>query len=64
MQNAQLKKLQNHLIISLSSLVENRDTDTGDHIKKTSAYCRLIAQKALEKNIYTNEINEDFIDII
>lgn len=63
-QNGQLLKLQNHLIISLSSLVENRDTDTGDHIKKTSAYCRLIAQKALENNIYTNEINEDFIDII
>lgn len=63
-QNGQLLKLQNHLIISLSSLVENRDTDTGDHIKKTSAYCRLIAQKALENNIYTDIIDKDFIEII
>lgn len=63
-QNAQLWKLQNHLIVSLSSLVENRDTDTGDHIKKTSAYCRLIAQKAFEQHIYPDAIDEDFIDTI
>lgn len=63
-QNNQLIRLQNHLIVSLSSLVENRDTDTGDHIKKTSAYCRLIAQKAFEQGVYPENINEEFIDLI
>lgn len=63
-QNTQLITLQNHLIVSLSSLVENRDTDTGDHIKKTSAYCRLIAQKALENGIYADVIDENFVNLI
>lgn len=56
--------LQNHIINSLASLVENRDTDTGEHIQRTSAYVEIIGQKALKNNIYPEVITEDFVNLI
>jgi len=56
--------LQNHIIVSLSNLVENRDQDTGKHILRTSAYAALIATKALKEELYPDVITEDFIDLI
>ena len=56
--------LQNHIINSLSSLVENRDTDTGEHIQRTSAYVEIIARKAYKCGVYPDVINKEFIDIM
>ena len=39
-------RIQNNTIVSLSSLVENRDEDTGDHVLRTRDYVELIATKA------------------
>ena len=63
-QNQKVYDLQNHMINSLASLVENRDSDTGEHIQRTSAYVELISRRAFEKKIYDDEIDEDFIDQI
>lgn len=56
--------LQNHIINSLSSLVENRDTDTGEHIQRTSAYVEIIARRAYKSGVYPDVINKKFIDIM
>lgn len=56
--------LQNHIINSLASLVENRDADTGDHIQRTSAYVEILARKAMEHGIYTDVITEEFIEVV
>lgn len=56
--------LQNHIIISLASLVENRDADTGEHIQRTSAYVEIIARKAFEEKLYPEVINEEFISLL
>lgn len=53
--------IQNHIIITLANLVDNRDTDTGKHIQRTSAYVALISRKALEQGAYPEVITEDFI---
>lgn len=70
-QNAELNKqheriieIQNNTIISLSNLVENRDSDTGEHIRRTSAYVRLLAQKAAYNNIYADILTPDYIDLL
>jgi len=62
--NHRVSILQDHIIVSLANLVENRDHDTGEHIQRTSAYVELISSKALEKNLYPEIITEDFIDTI
>lgn len=59
-----LLKIQNYVINSLANLVDNRDFDTGEHIQRTSAYVEIIAKKALEKGLFKDEINENFVDYI
>lgn len=56
--------MQEHTIISLSNLVENRDTDTGEHVKRTSLYVALLAKKTLEDKYYTDILNENYIRLL
>ena len=56
--------MQEHTIISLSSLVENRDSDTGAHIKRTSKYIGLLAKRAAEKGLYTFLLTDSYIELL
>lgn len=61
--NKKVYDLQNNMINSLASLVENRDSDTGGHIERTAAYVELIGRKAVEKGVYKDTIDSDFVDL-
>lgn len=56
--------MQTHIISGLANLVESRDTSTGEHVARTSDYSRKLAQKALDEGVYTEEINQDFVDLM
>lgn len=51
-----------NMIYGFATLVENRDENTGGHIKRTSVYSELLARKLKEKGVYSNELTEDFIN--
>ncbi len=53
-----------NMIYGFATLVENRDENTGGHIKRTSVYSELLARKLKEKGIYSDEITEEFINSI
>lgn len=55
-------ELQKHTVNSLANLVENRDSETGEHIQRTSYYVELIARSAMNKGIYPDQITEEFIE--
>ena len=38
-----INKMQNALITVLANMVENRDKFTGNHVKNTAAYARIIS---------------------
>lgn len=59
--NRKVNELQNHIIYSLASLVENRDSDTGAHINRTSSYIRTIAKAAKEKGLYKDILTDEYI---
>lgn len=61
---SKLVETQEHTIFSLSNLVEYRDSDTGNHVKRTSNYVELIARKALEKGLYKEFLNEEYVQIL
>lgn len=63
-QNRKLMKIQDETIISLSNLVENRDSDTGGHVKRTSKYVNILANAAFHKHLYPEIIDEDFIELV
>jgi len=49
---AQLKKVQNDIIISMASIVENRDSNTGGHIKRTSDVVKIFVENLVKTNRY------------
>lgn len=55
-------ELQTHTVNSLANLVESRDSETGEHIQRTSYYVEMIAREAFNKGIYPDEITESFIE--
>ncbi len=63
-QNKRIINIQNQTIISLSNLVENRDIDTGLHVRRTAKYVNIIANKAFEKCLYSQIITPEYIDLI
>ena len=45
----------------LADMVESRDENTGDHVRKTAAYTRIIMDKLREMDIYTDQLTDQFI---
>ena len=57
----QFIKMQNHTIESLSNLVENRDEDTGEHVRRTRAYVELLAVQMMKNGHYPDVLTPRFI---
>lgn len=62
--NKSILQAYNSLLFSLSNLVESRDSETGCHLNRVQGYCHLLATKLLENNLYTDIIDDLFIDDI
>ena len=54
-------KMQDGLIITMADMVENRDSDTGAHVQKTSAYVKIIVEGLKKKGYYPQKITPKFI---
>ncbi|MCR5119953.1 MAG: HD domain-containing protein [Lachnospiraceae bacterium] len=54
-------KMQEGLIITMADMVENRDSDTGAHIQKTSAYVEIIAEGLKRKGYYPEKLTPQFM---
>lgn len=57
----QIERMQNGLIYILADLVESRDKNTGDHVRKTAAYVKLILELLREKGLYQETITNEYI---
>ena len=56
-----IQKLQNGLILVLADMVESRDKNTGDHVRKTAAYTDIIMRELKKENIYTDQLTDEFM---
>ena len=61
---AKLSAMQEYIISGLASLIESRDTETGEHVSRTSKYVRIIAENAKNSGVYVNLIDDHFIDLL
>ena len=57
----QVIRMQNHTIESLSNLVENRDEDTGEHVRRTRAYVELLAVQLMKNNHYPDVLTPRYV---
>lgn len=63
-QTARITQMQQDIIMTMANLIESRDGTTGEHIRRTSIYSNLLARHLLEKGIYANVIDEDFVECL
>ena len=56
----ELSRFHNETVMSFANLIENRDNNTGGHIKRTSRYVGLIADELLARNYYTEILTKDY----
>ena len=59
-----IASMQEHIIVGLASLIESRDTETGEHVARTSALVKMLAEDAVEDGVYTDVIDDHFIDLL
>ena len=60
-QNEKISKLQNGLILVLADMVESRDQNTGDHVRKTAAYVDIIMRQLRKDHIYEDQLTDEFM---
>ena len=60
---AEISEMQAQIISRLANLIESRDTETGQHVARTSAYVKILAEDAYKEGLYPEIINEDFIKL-
>jgi len=53
----QLVRLQNGIVFTLADVVENRDSNTGGHIDRTSVYIKILIDAMLANGIYADEMS-------
>ena len=61
---AKIAEMQQQIVARLANLIESRDTETGEHVARTSAYVKTLAEDALKEDVYTDTINDHFIDLL
>jgi len=60
----ELALTQDVTILSLASLAETRDNETGNHIRRTQAYVRHLGQILSKDGIYADALDEDVLTMI
>lgn len=63
-ENPSIKKFtlyNDNMVESFANLVENRDSNTGGHIKRTRAYVNLILHKMRHDKKYKDIMNKDYL---
>lgn len=56
--------VQDVTILALASLAETRDSETGNHIRRTQHYIRLLATKLRDHPRFKDQLNDDMIEAL
>ncbi len=62
--NEKMMLLQDNIITGMANLIESRDGDTGEHIKRTSFYVNLLACALREHGLYTDILTDSYIELL
>lgn len=62
--NEKMLSLQDNIIVGMANLIESRDGDTGEHIKRTSFYVNLLACTLRKEGLYTDILTDNYIELL
>lgn len=50
------------MVLGFANLVENRDENTGGHVKRTSRYVELLAKELAARGVYKDVVDSEFVN--
>ena len=59
---AQIQRLKNAIVLGFADVVEKRDSDTGNHVERTSEYIRVLVIAMKERGVHENMLSDIDID--
>ena len=59
-----INAMQAHITSGLANLIESRDTETGVHVARTSAYVKTLANDLREEGVYADVLTDHYIDLL
>ena len=59
-----LRAIQDATIMALASLAETRDNETGNHIRRTQHYVRLLAEELRQHPDFTHALDDETISLL
>ncbi len=65
--NEEMRKrneIQNVVIEKLSSVIESRDENTGEHVVRTKQYVGILAKEMEKDEVFRNQLSENLIEMI
>ena len=60
----EIGEIQDVTMIALGSLAETRDNETGNHIRRTQNYIKLLAEKMQEKPQFREQLSDETIELL
>lgn len=62
--NGELIQYQEEVIYAFADVIEGRDGSTGEHVKRTVAYVKIIVDALTENGIYTDNLDGEYLDFL
>ena len=59
--NETIRKMHTAFLITLADMVESRDQNTGDHVRKTASYVKIILDELKREGVYTEQLTDKYI---
>lgn len=59
---SEISNYQHEMVMGFATLMENKDGNTGGHIKRTSLYVELLAKELRDRGYYENLLTKDYIN--
>jgi len=59
---AQMTRLQENVITGIANLIESRDGSTGEHVKNTQAYVKLLTRELQKRQLYPDILTRGYAD--
>ena len=56
--------MHENLLVTIAELVENRDENTGQHIRKTANYVSLILEEMRRRGVYADKLTDEYINSV
>ena len=57
----EVERYHGEMVMGFATLVENKDGSTGGHIKRTTAYVKLLAQELRDRGYYKDILTKDYM---